>query len=318
MKMKRFAMLMLSSIIVMTSVMAVPAFAGVLVADNDDLGTAISPVKALQVIGVDLDLNTDDSTHARFDRSDDQQYEVRVSHLRSISANQPLAIASEADARVLLDALEVVVTQTDNPIFIDSNIMDALEKAGLSGYFEEGIRALFQEEREEWLLSLLKNYTVDELLELNDAGVLVVSEILVELKALNLSCVVLGGQIQQLAMHIDTAGIVPFSTRISSQVPNNTRVHGLWLPPHSLLFGPGEAISFSVTFRLAAGSPGGLEIGNFAVHREIFESHVNAGATASLQTRSGTMVPRHHTEFVFALRAQSNPILVSSGWWHRR
>jgi len=67
--------------------------------------------------------------------------------LRRTDQRNSLEISTESDVRVLLDTLAMLFEITDSSVYVDGEIITALNEAGLREYWSQGVRELLQEER---------------------------------------------------------------------------------------------------------------------------------------------------------------------------
>jgi len=304
--MKRIYALMLCILILVSSI-AIPVVA------SDRGAASLDPMDTLESIGIGFDLNL--------------PYELWLDANEENFAPMPklyllhdarITISSEADVRIILDALAVVFELTSSSVSVDWGIMTALEDAGLREYFQAGIRYLLREERAAWIASLFETYTIDELLELNNVDMLDLSFILEEAYELGLPLNGFDDQMGRLAIF----EIAPRSGSRRVTLPSNFIVQGVWMQnptPFNII---GTTFDYTLVFRRAqAGVAGFLDSGNVVVHfpDTSFVHRTRYTATDQNQHVNGSMIIRDIGDRAFALRATHGPIFVAAGaytmWW---
>ncbi|MCL2397109.1 MAG: hypothetical protein FWC93_03490 [Defluviitaleaceae bacterium] len=251
-------------------------------------------LEALWAIGIELELNLDGG----------------MPRLQKLSHNEPIAILSEVDVDIMLDALKVAFELTDSTVYIDWDITSALKEAGLRDYFNDGVRLLLQEEREYALINMVKNNTFYELV---DMGVFDRPGILEELESLNLLNEIFeAGKVSKSIGDMDTN---QDWWRHFCVIPSRTIVTRQNLYLGSLMTTVGDVIDFNLSF-IASFAGGHLEVGTWSIWQDIFTNGLAITTFGGHQTRQGTFLPRGTPEQVGALRASSgNTIDIITGYF---
>jgi len=87
-------------------------------------------------------------------------------HIGRISPDIPIVISSEADVDVFLSFAQIVTEQQLRGFSWDTCVDIALVEAGLYEYWRDGFRQINNAAREQALLALATNYTMEELAEM--------------------------------------------------------------------------------------------------------------------------------------------------------
>ena len=250
--------------------------------------------EALQAIGLKLDLDIANNNHTPY--------------LRRLSPDEPIAIFTETDVRMMLDVLKLVFELTDATVFLEWDITNALEEVGLREYFNSGVRMLLQREREYALINLAKNNTIYELVEM---GLLDSPDILAELIGLNLPNEIFESDMLMAYMDVFSIDQINSAPRyMIDNVPTNTVVTRLNVWQGRTMFGSGQVIDYALSIFLEPQSPttlGHLEIGTTIPFMGVnsFMNNAVVTVTPDQQVRMGTFIPRRYADLVVALRAPS-------------
>jgi len=118
---------------------------GISVVASDAVEADLGSVITLESLGIELNMGTEMDARSNIDAHQDSV----MPQLRRVDQSVPIAISSESDVRVLLDALAMIFELTDSCVYVNGDIIAALNEAGLREYWSQGIRELLFEGNEQ-------------------------------------------------------------------------------------------------------------------------------------------------------------------------